>query len=430
MRSGLSQQAKVIRIVHRSNAIPPRYIEYVYYFSLFYAIMGPAVGLEIRLLFGGMLVVLAALCVKYLRSGAVSVWAEIKLPLGCAVSFVMLQVFLHHEPLSTVQPFIIWILTLIIVQSLSLRQDFLHRFTVVAFGIGLSTLPYMQSYISNREFDRVGLDRRITIANPDEFAAWFGFLATYFIIAGLEAKRNLMRMISWLAALGCLYVIGLAVTRGALLAVAIASVIAFRRILRHGFLPVLFLIILGWIIYEIALFERAAAFYAVRGTEETGRLVVWPLAFQRFLSSPLAGVGASKIATFVPGSNFPITPHNSFLSLALASGIIPLVFFVSYWWRAAKGAFRANAKRLANAPFQIPLLAYAFLIVQQGNGPFMLPWVIVILSTALAAGIPDPVHRMVMPRTIRGRTAAFIRRSRKAKSVPVEHQFHHYPRSS
>jgi O-Antigen ligase len=427
MRSRPSQQAKVIRIVRRSNATPPRYIEYVYYFSLFYAIMGAAVGLEIRLLLGGMLVVLATLCVMYLRPRAMTVWAQLKLPLGCAISFVMLQVFLHHEPSSAVQPFVVWMLTLIIVQSLSLRQGFLHRFTFVAFGIGLSTLPYMQSYVSNLDFDRIGLDRKITIANPDEFAAWFGFLAVYFIIAGLETKRNVMRIVSWVVAVGCLYVVGLAVTRGALLAVAIASVIAFRRVLKHGFLPVLFLIIISWIIYEVALFEQATIFYAARGTQDTGRMVIAPLAFKRFLSSPLAGVGLSHIATPVPGENYPITPHNSFLYIALASGIIPLAFFVSYWWRAAKGALHANAKRLADAPFQIPLLVYAFLTVQQGNGPFMLPWVIAILSTAIAADVSVPVRRMAIPQIMSRETTASIRRSRAARSAPVGYQFRHHP---
>jgi O-antigen ligase len=356
-----------------------------------------------------------------------TIWAQLKLPLGCAISFVMLQIFIHHEPLSAVLPFIVWMLTLIIVQSLALRQGFLHRFTFVAFGIGLSTLPYLQSHVGNLELDRMGLDQRIMIANPDELAAWFGFLAVYFIIAGLEVKRNVVRIISWLVALGCLYVIGLAVTRGALLAVAIATVIASRRLLKHGFLPVLSLIILSWIIYEIALFEQAAAFFAIRGTEETGRLLVWPLAFERFLNSPLAGVGASNTGTFIPGINYKITPHNSFLSIALASGIIPLAFFVSYWWRATKGAFRANAKRLVDAPFQIPLLIYAFLIVQQGNGPFMLPWVIVILSTAIAAGVSDPVRRMAMPRIISRETTASIRRSREASGAPMGYQLRHQP---
>jgi len=195
-----------------------------------------------------------------------------------------------------------------------------------------------------------------------------------------------------------------------LLAVAIATVVALRRTLKRSFLPVLALMIVGWIVSESGFFEQITTRYAVRGMEETGRFLVWPLAIERFLSSPLVGVGLSNVATYVPLKQKPITPHNSFLFIALASGIIPLAFFVAYWWRAARDAFRAGAARAADAPFCIPLLTYALLIALQLNAPFMFPWMAVTLSAAMAADAPRRVRRVIVRQIGRSKVTGHLGR--------------------
>jgi len=225
------------------------------------------------------------------------------------------------------------------------------------------------------------LDHQISLGNANDLGAWFGFGLVYFAIAGLETKRHTVRVASWLVAAGCLYVIGLTVSRGALLAAALALTVALRRLLKRGFVPVLLLLILVWIIYILGLFEQAAAFYAARGLQETGRLVVWPLAIERFLSSPLIGVGDSNLATRIPTGK-PITPHNSFLSLALGSGVVPLVFFLGYWIRAVQRVFGRHGAQRPDAPFHLPLLIYAFLCCMDSGSAFMTPWAITALSAA------------------------------------------------
>jgi O-antigen ligase len=356
----------------------------------------------------GSLAVLAAFCIMRLGSRAMSVYAPIAFPLGCAISVIVLQVSLHSESLmeDSLRQFVVWILSLFIVQSLCLSQGFLHRFAVAAFTIGLTVVPYLQVYVSGAQYQRFGLDRTIGgLANPNDLAAWFGFCSVYFIILGIETKRAVVRVASWLVAIGCLYIIGLTLSRGPLFASAIAVSIALRRLLKRGFLPVLFLMILCWLVYESGLFERIAAFYTLRSTEETGRLLVWPLVVQRFLSAPLTGVGMSNIATPVSFDGPSITPHSGFLFIALASGIIPLAFFVAYWWRAAWGALRAYAEQTADTPFCIPLLIYAFLITLTGNLPFMAPWVIVTLSTAMTASAL-PRRRLIVMRQVGKETTA------------------------
>lgn len=377
--------------------------------------LGVAWGLGVGLLGAGMLALLAAFCVMRLGSRAVSVYAPIIFPLTCAASFVVLQVMLHGESLmgSTIRPFVTWILALIVVQSLSLRRGFLHRFAYAALAVGIMLLPYVQ-YRANS--GRLGLEAGLGMYNPNQLAAWFGFCAVYFIIVGIEAKHNGARAIPWLIAVGCLYVVGLAVSRGNLFGVALATTVALRRLLKRGFIPVLAVLILSWTIYELGLFEQIAASYAARGAVETGRGLVWPLAIRRFLDVPLTGVGASSVQTFVPGRERSYPPHNGFIYLALASGVIPLAFFVAYWVRAVRGA-HTNVAQPADAPFRIPLLIFAFVVMSFTDLAFVESWQIVVLSTAMAGSTSRRLRQVR-----RYRTAKYLGRPGRARYAMARYQ--------
>jgi hypothetical protein len=345
-------------------------------------IMGAAWRLPaISLLGGGMLAMLAVYCAMYLGSHLMTVYAPLALPLGCGISTIVVQLFLHGESLESVKPFILWMFTLMLVQALALRQNFLHHFALVAFVVALAALPHLRANFGQGGVVRMDLERTTSIpllANGNGLAAWFGFCCVYWTIVGLEAKRTAVRVASWLAATGCLYVVGLTVGRGALFAVAIAIIVALRRLLKRGFVPLLVLIILSWITYETGLFKPMADFYAARGVENTGRLTVWPLVLERFLSAPLGGVGISNIGTSTPRGKV-ITPHNSFLYIALASGVVPLIFFLGYWIRTAREAFGPNVAQVPDAPFRLSLFIYVLLIDLQLNAYFMTPCTLVTL---------------------------------------------------
>jgi O-antigen ligase len=400
MTHELPQRKKLILIVGDSGIAPSRLAEYAYYITIFYGIMGEAWGLSASGIGAGMLVILAAYCTQSLGSQAKAVYRSIALPLGCALSYLVVQLALHNESLEVeyVRSFIPWILTLVIVQSLSLRRGFLHRFALAMFISGLAFLPYMQIKTGNDPVARVGLTQvGGSLGNPNALAEWFGFCYVYFIIVGNETKRIGVRVAAYLIAVGCLFIVGLTVSRGALLAVAIATVIAFRRLLKRGFLPLLMLVMLAGGMYALGLFDQATASYTARGMEETGRLLVWPLVIERFLHSPLIGVGAS-VGVFVPSASKDITPHNSFLFIALSSGAIPLALFVAYWIRAASGVRHPSTARSADAPYRLPLLAYAFLISLGNNLPFMASWMVVTLSTAMEASTPHRIRQIAVRR--------------------------------
>ncbi len=387
--------AKWVRPGHSVNDAPPRFVEYVFYLFLLYNMFGPVLGLSINFLGAAMLAVMAAFCTLRLGSRALIVYRALLFPLGCAFLTVVIQVFLHEESVmgsDYLRPFIPWILTLIIMQALSLDPGFLHRFAPTSFCIGLLTLPYLTFWGKGNDVQRAALEEGVAYSNPNALGAWFGFCSVYFVIAGMQTRRTGIRIASWLLFIGCLYIIGLTVSRSALLAALIATVIALRRLLKRSFLPVLFFFMFGWIAYESGLFERIIASYATRGAEDTGRFSLWAVGLDRFLDSPLIGVGASHVQIWLPNHTRPLDPHNAFLFVALGSGIIPLVFFVAYWIQSTRAAFRSYAEHLPDAPFRIPLLAYAFLISFAGNAVFMYPWMIATHSTAIAQDFPPRVR--------------------------------------
>src|SRR6266571_2082312 len=82
MMPGRRRHVKAICMANDSRYAPPRFIEYAYYASVFYGILGSALGLSIALLGIGMLAALAVICVMYLGSRATTVYAPLAFPLG------------------------------------------------------------------------------------------------------------------------------------------------------------------------------------------------------------------------------------------------------------------------------------------------------------------------------------------------------------
>jgi O-antigen ligase len=322
----------------------------------------------------------------------------VALPLGCAISFIIIQIVVHHASLlGDLRNLINWIFTLIIIRMLCLRKGFLHRFALLAVVIAIFCIPYI-GVGANDVYDRVRLNSSIAIANANDLAAWLGFCWVYFLIVAIQTRRTMARVASGLIVVGCLFGVGLTVSRGALLAMAIAGLIASRHLLKRGFTPVFLLVVLVGGFWVSGAFDRAIGVYQERGTEETGRLLVWPLVMQRFLNAPMTGVGLTEIGTYVPQFNEAITPHNSFLYVGVASGIIPLAFFIAYWLKAGKGAYRLINHQRSEGPFCLPLYIYTLIIAFLGAGEFMFSWAVVTLTMVTAAGhLRRPAHGLMHP---------------------------------
>jgi O-antigen ligase len=246
--------------------------------------------------------------------------------IACVVSFLLIQIFIHGESIldSNIRAFITWILGLIIVHSLCLRQGFSYRLPIVLFATGAVTIPYLGFDSGGVEMARVDLAVQGGLTHPGGLAQWFGFLAIFFAITGIETRRGSVRIGAWLIAVGCLCIVGLTVERGPLFATVLGITVASRRLLKRGFAPVFVLVALTGVVSVTGLFDQAISRYLIRGTEETGREILWPAVVERIIDSPLIGVGISQVGTEVLRPHEATPPHNSFLYFALSSGIVPI----------------------------------------------------------------------------------------------------------
>ena len=233
---------------------------------------------------------------------------------------------------------------------------------------------------------RAVLERGIGFGQTNEMGAWYGFCAVYFVVLGITIRTNALRILYWLMAGVCLYVVTLTVSRGALLASAVAIVIGGRHLLKNGFIPILILACIGVIVIELGVFEQTVHLYTARGSEDTGRLAVWPLLIDSFLNSPLIGVGQAHVGATPEGRHF-VTPHNGFLSLAQSSGVVPLALFIAYWLRAGRAAFQADVGKSPDAVCYLPLLAFTFITVNAGEFTFMEYWAIVSLAIPMTESL-------------------------------------------
>jgi O-antigen ligase len=395
---------RVTGVRSHSNRVPPPVTEYAYYLVLFYGMLAPALGIGVPYAAGGLLLLLAAFCASRLGNRARAVFAPLKLLLGCAVSFLVVDVIVHGGSLlaGTPRMFITWILGIVIVSSLCLRPGFPHRLTRVLWVMGLSTLPFL---ISGQLDMRASVDTAIAgdFNNPNGLGGWFGFCCIYFTVLAIDRGRPWVRAASSVAAVICLYIVGLSVSRGALLGTTVGLLVAVRRLLGRGFVPVLVLSIVAGSLYLSGLFDPIVSRYAGRATQETGRFLVWPEAFQRFVSSPLLGVGAAHVETYVPSTHEMLTPHNTFLWFGLASGVVSLLLFIAWWVKASRTAVALD-RHGHDGQFRLPLLMHTLVITAVGDLGFMQPWGILAFCVAVSsnaacryrAPVRNPVARQAM----------------------------------
>jgi hypothetical protein len=355
---------------------------------LAYAMLGQAWGVVIPSVGGVLLAVLAAASFVSVGANAQRVYAPVVLALCTGLSLMGVQFFVHSaQSFDQSVIFFGWLFNLIVVQTLSERRGFLNRFALAASAIGLGVFPYVQLE-SSGGYVRAHA-AQTGISNANALGMWFGFSTVYFVFYGLQCRNLFLRTIYWAGGLGFLFVVTLTVSRGPLLGIALACVVGLRSALKRYFAPVLSFVVVMWLIYESGVFQQTIDAYFVRGTVETGRGTVWPLAFQRVIDSLWTGVGMEAIATPRPIGK-AITPHNAFLYLGLAGGIVPMICFLGYLFRAGSGALRIVRKvHVGEAAVLPPLVTFALTEIMTLDLAFMSAWVVVVF--ALASVKPAPV---------------------------------------
>src|SRR4030095_3767524 len=110
---------------------------------------------------------------------------------------------------------------LVLIHSLCLRRGFSLRLPLLLFAIGAMALPFLM--FNPGDIERARVDAGVVqgpISHPNGLADWFGFCAVYFTVIGIETRRSKLRVGAWLLAAGCLFVVGLTVSRGAIFGAA------------------------------------------------------------------------------------------------------------------------------------------------------------------------------------------------------------------
>jgi O-antigen ligase len=365
----------------RRPSAPFLHIEYGYYLAIFYSYNGPALGITVPYLATLLILGLALFCALRRRSSLWSIHRSIFRPIACILSFLGIQYYLHGEGISDLISFIVWAASIVIIQSSFFRSGFLHRLAYVMFLIGVTLVPFM-NFRPGEGAMRAGLATASVLSNPNSLGVWFGFCGVYFLVRALKARRIFDRLTSVAFTIVSLLTVGLTVSRSALIGVAIAGVICFRDQLKRGFLPLLIAMVLACGGFAYGLFDNAIGHYVNRGTGEEGRTGVLPYAFQRFVESPLAGVGITYIGTVIPGHEGATDPHNALLFLGLSSGIVPLILFLAYCMAAFKGAQRAPLSHPYHG-YLMPLLVYCLVGLLFNDTIYMFPWFVAALAACL-----------------------------------------------
>lgn len=378
----LSQTAPPQRVLY-----PPDFLEYAWYVSLIYAFLGQAWGVEIPWVGNALRVFIAVGCVLSIWAKAGAVYKPITLALCTGVLAIAIQLIFHkqssdawHEGIDLV----VWMATLVTAQALSLRPQFLKRFALVALGIGLASLPFI-------EVRTVGKVMRAWasgtgIGNPNTLGMWFGFCVVYLVCWGLQAQSFKSRIIAWSVGVGCFYVVAISVSRAPLVACILACLVGLRSVLKRAFIPAFSLGLLICVVIISGVFDEEIGYYTSRGTEETGREVIWQVALDRFYDAPWIGNGLGDIRVRRGAGRF-INPHNGLLHIAVGVGVFPLICFVGYLMKAVIGAFyRMGRIDEGEAILLPPLVVFALIEIMVLDYTFMFPWAVVVLGLAAKVG--------------------------------------------
>lgn len=372
------------------GAYPPAFLEYIWYAAVAYAMLGEAWGIVIPSVGGVVWMLVAIGCFLSVSHYATQVYAPVGWALAAGISMLAIELIFHggegeSRAISEGIAIIGWLALLVIVQTLALRPGFLQRFALVAFAIGLASLPYI-SLRGTRAF-AIGTG----LSNGNVLGMWFGFCTVYFVFWGFQSQKPVWRLASWTTALGCLFIVSITVSRAPLLAIVLACVVGLRSTLKRNFIPLLVLVLLIILVYASGTFDEEIGYYADRGAENSGRDRLWPAALERILDSPWIGVGLGDIRLKY-GPHKYVMPHNGPLHIALGTGILPLVCFLAYLFRAGRGALHIFKKdQIGEAALLPPLFVYAFMEIMILDYTFVSPWTVVILGLA-ARAVYDPTR--------------------------------------
>lgn len=363
-------------------------LEFLFFFYLIYSNISTPLGFYIPYVAGVLLPAIAVMSLININWKGSTIIPMI-LIVCVAITFWTIQILVFETPFSYtyMRSFLDWVVSAVVILSLSEQNGFINRLAVVMFLIALTLLPFVNTVteIVERQMVETGTN----LENTNTWAAWLGFCALVFWLWGWKQQKSLATIILWGLAFIAIVLMMKTVSRGALLALLIGILLGFRQIPPKRWLLVL--IVLFVFIFIINLWSpNLFSNYLSRLNEETGRQFVWPIAYREILKKPFLGYGLFKIVQRII---VPITPHNGILLIWLASGAIPSILFLALWVVSIIRSLKA--KWLATTSIDaFPLIVFSFLMMNLSNvSHFMSFWA---LATIFYCFIDEP--KKVRPR--------------------------------
>lgn len=379
---------------YEAGSYPPAFLEYAWYLSVFYAMLGQALGIVIPLLGTGTLVLVSAGCFLSTTNHSLRLYRPVILALTAGILMGVIQLVFHEwsQRASAESIFIVqWLAMMIAVQPLSHRPGFLPRFALFALIVGITCVPFIS-------LDNEGGVMRARAAgtnmNANGLGMWFGFCTVFFVFWGLQSQKLILRAASWTVALGCFYIVAITVSRAPVMAIALACVVGFRSALKRSFAPVLMFVFLISLVLASGVFDDEVGYYTSRGAEKTGRESLFAVAIERVFNSPWIGDGLGEIQIHRGTSKRPMNPHNGLLHIALGAGIVPAICFLGHLVRAAIGSLHIMRRiHVGEAVLLPPLVTFALFEVMILDYTFMSPWAVVVFGMAASACQADGPRR-------------------------------------
>jgi O-antigen ligase len=275
--------------------------------------------------------------------------------------------------------FVTLILSSIIFVFLIHRPGFLKRIIFLIYVLGV--VSYANSEVN--AFGR--LEGGGNLRNPNSIAAWMGFACVGLAMWGFHARNLLEKIGTWGMMAHGLFIIGLTLSRGALLAMGI-SLIAFmifyvpRSTSLVNIVLTLFIIGIGAGIFtQTPTYKSIAAGYEERWEQETGREELWPTALAQIRESPLLGYGSDGLVIATPSR--VQSSHNPYLTIALVSGLFPAMLLA---FQYVLGFFTMEKRYAVDNAFWLPaLFIYAVIAMNFANWDFVRPWAVLMMVMAI-----------------------------------------------
>ncbi|NJL55653.1 O-antigen ligase family protein [bacterium] len=271
------------------------------------------------------------------------------------------------------------VLTAIIFVFLVHRPGFFKRMIFLMYIIGVIAFANADT----SEYGR--LQGGGNLGNPNVFASWMAFACLGLAMWGFHARSLPEKIGTWGMMFYGLVIIGLTVSRGALLALIVALVVFLIIYAPRSSGPIniiITLILIGigaGIFTQTPVFQSITESYSDRLDKESGREELWPAAIAQIRESPVLGYGNSGLKVATPTKVH--SSHNPFLTLGLIAGVFPpLLLAVMY----GLGALRMEKRYTLDGVFWLPaFFIYTFMMINFSNWYFPRPWAMLTLVAAL-----------------------------------------------